>query len=232
MRAASRREDGNGSVIVAFENSKTAWRVKEILEAGGAASCVVCRSADQVRRTVHKLHVPAVVCGYKLGDQTAELLFDDLPLSCAMLVLASQSMLELMQNDDIFRLPTPVSRGDLAASVRMLLQMGRRLERYVRPRRSREEQELIDQAKAPADGPERHDGGAGPPLFAEKKHGQRGKISPDGPAGAGQHRTGIAGGTRRSRGGSRERGCRRFYRKGERTMTDTGAPAGALPPGI
>ena len=34
--------------------------------------------------------------------------FDDLPLSCAMLVLASQSMLELMQNDDIFRLPTPV----------------------------------------------------------------------------------------------------------------------------
>ena len=135
------------TVIVAFENSKTAWRVKEILEGGGVASCVVCRSADQVRRTLHKLHVPAVVCGYKLGDQTAELLFDDLPLSCAMLVLASQSMLELMQNDDIFRLPTPVSRGDLAASVRMLLQIGRRLERYVRPRRSREEQSLIDQAK-------------------------------------------------------------------------------------
>ena len=135
------------TVIVAFENSKTAWRVKEILEGGGVASCVVCRSADQVRRTLHKLHVPAVVCGYKLGDQTAELLFDDLPLSCAMLVLASQNLLELMQNDDIFRLPTPVSRGDLAASVRMLLQIGRRLERYVRPRRSREEQSLIDQAK-------------------------------------------------------------------------------------
>ena len=32
-------------------------------------------------------------------------------------------------------------------SVRMLLQIGRRLERYVRPRRSREEQSLIDQAK-------------------------------------------------------------------------------------
>ena len=135
------------TVIVAFENSKTAWRVKEILEGGGVASCVVCRSADQVRRTLHKLHVPAVVCGYKLGDQTAELLFDDLPLSCAMLVLASQNLLELMQNDDIFRLPTPVSRGDLVASVRMLLQIGRRLERYVCPRRSREEQSLIDQAK-------------------------------------------------------------------------------------
>ena len=135
------------TVIVAFENSKTAWRVKEILEGGGVAACVVCRSADQVRRTLHKLHVPAVVCGYKLGDQTAEILFDDLPLSCAMLVLASQGLLELMQNDDIFRLPTPVSKGDLAASVRMLLQIGHRLERYVRPRRSREEQSLVDQAK-------------------------------------------------------------------------------------
>lgn len=134
-------------IIVAFESEKTALRVKELLEGGGAAACLVCRTADQVRRAINKLPVPAVVCGYKLGDQTAELLFDDLSLSCAMLVLASQNLLELMQNDDIFRLPTPVSRGDLAASVRMLLQIGRRLERYVRPRRSREEQSLIDQAK-------------------------------------------------------------------------------------
>ena len=134
-------------IIVAFESETTALRVKELLEGGGAAACLVCRTADQVRRAINKLPVPAVVCGYKLGDQTAELLFDDLPLSCAMLVLASQNLLELMQNDDIFRLPTPVSRGDLAASVRMLLQIGRRLERYVRPRRNREEQSLIDQAK-------------------------------------------------------------------------------------
>ena len=135
------------TVIVAFENSKTAWRVKELLEGGGVAACAVCRSADQVRRTLHKLRVPAVVCGYKLGDQTAEILFDDLPLSCAMLVLAPQSLLELIQNEDIFRLPAPVSKGDLTASVRMLLQIGRRLERYVRPQRSQEEQALIEQAK-------------------------------------------------------------------------------------
>ena len=71
-------------IIVAFESEKTALRVKELLEGGGAAACLVCRTADQVRRAINKLPVPAVVCGYKLGDQTAELFFEDLPPSCAM----------------------------------------------------------------------------------------------------------------------------------------------------
>ena len=96
------------TVIVAFEHDRTAQRVKEILEADGAVACLVCRTADQVRRSICKLPVPAVVCGYKLEDQTAELL----------------------------------------ASVRMLLQVGRRLEWAARPQRSQEELALIDRAKA------------------------------------------------------------------------------------
>ena len=33
-------------IIVAFESEKTALRVKELLEGGGAAACLVCRTAD------------------------------------------------------------------------------------------------------------------------------------------------------------------------------------------
>ena len=135
-------------VIVAFESSQTAERIRDILESGATASCVLCRTADQVRRAVHKFHITAVVCGFKLADQGAEALFSDLPPTCAMLVLAPQNLLELLQEEDIFRLATPVSKGDLTGSVRMLLQMGRRLERTFKPRRSSEEQVLIDQAKA------------------------------------------------------------------------------------
>ena len=134
-------------IIVAFESEAACRRVREILESSGTAACVVCRSGDQIRRAVNRLGIPAVVCGYKLSDETAQEVFADLPPFCAMLLVAAQGLLELCQNDDIFKLAAPVSKGDLIASVRMLLQMGRRLERFVRPARSRGEQALITRAK-------------------------------------------------------------------------------------
>ena len=35
-------------IIVAFESEKTALRVKELLEGGGAAACLVCRLGDML----------------------------------------------------------------------------------------------------------------------------------------------------------------------------------------
>ena len=64
-----------------------------------------------------------------------------------MLIVAVQSLLDLCQNEDIFRLASPVRRSDLIASVKMLIQMGHRLEKFVRPRRTEEEQAVILRAK-------------------------------------------------------------------------------------
>lgn len=136
------------NVIVAFEHEKSGARIREILENAGAAACLVCRSAAEVKRLVRKQHITTVISGFKFPDDTAEGLFCDLPEPCAMLLLAVQNQLDLCENEDIFKLATPVSKGDLVASVRMLLQMSHRLERYARPRRSEQEQELIAQAKA------------------------------------------------------------------------------------
>lgn len=135
-------------VIVAFESDKSCRRVKEILEGTGTASCIVCKSAAEVKRVVGKQRVATVICGYKFSDESAEGLFEDLPPTCAMLLIAVGSLLELVGSEDIFKLPSPVSKGDLAASVRMLLQMGRRLERFAKPRRSGGERTVIEQAKA------------------------------------------------------------------------------------
>ena len=129
---------GMEQIIVAFESPKSCDRVREIVENSGTASCIVCRSAAEVKRTVNKQRVSTVVCGFKLPDESAEDLFADLPSSCAMLMVAVQNLLDLCQTDDIFKLASPVSRGDLTASVRMLLQMGHRLEKFARPQRSGE----------------------------------------------------------------------------------------------
>lgn len=134
-------------VIVAFESDKTCARIKDILESSGVAACILCRSAAEVKRTVGKQQVTTVICGFKFSDESAEELFNDLPLSCSMLLIAIQSQLDLCENDEICKLSSPISRSDLVSSVRMLLQMGHRLEKYVKPRRTEEETALIRQAK-------------------------------------------------------------------------------------
>jgi response regulator NasT len=135
-------------VIVAFESAKNCERVREIIEGSGVASCIVCHSAAEVKRVVSKQRLTTVICGFKLPDETAENLFGDLPPSCSMLMLAVQDLLELCPNDEIFKLSSPVSRSDLTASVRMLLQMSHRLEKYIRPQRSEQETTVINEAKA------------------------------------------------------------------------------------
>ena len=134
-------------IILALEREKSCWQVKEILESSGTASCRICTSAAQVRRMANKFRITTVVCSYKLVDQSAEVLAEDLPPACSMLVLATQDRLDLIQNDEIFRLPTPASKHDLIVTVQMLLRMGHRLERFVTPARSPQEQQIVDQAK-------------------------------------------------------------------------------------
>lgn len=135
-------------VILAFEGERTAVRVRDILEGSGVAGCLICHSAAEVKRLVSKQHVPVVICGYKLRDETAEALSEDLPFSCSVLVLAVQNLLDMIENENVFKLAAPVARTDLLSSVQMLLQMGRRMERLVRPKHSEEEKILLGRAKA------------------------------------------------------------------------------------
>ena len=105
------------TVVVAFAGEQNGRRVKEILESAGAASCLLCRSADQVRRLVSQQRITTVVCGYKFPDGTAEELAEDLYDTCNVLVVASQGLLDLIQNEALFRLPAPATRRELVVSV-------------------------------------------------------------------------------------------------------------------
>ena len=65
-----------------------------------------------------------------------------------MLMVASQAKLELSETEGIFKLQSPIRRGELLASVRMLVQFQRYIPREKDPaKRGEEEQKLIAQAK-------------------------------------------------------------------------------------
>lgn len=133
-------------VIVAFERQSNCDRIRESLESTGEFSCLVCRGADQIRRTVRKLRLDLVVCGFKLGEEICESVYHDLPQRCVMLMVAPQAQLDLCEAPGILKLPAPIRRADLLASVRLLAQMGQGRER-ASVRRSPEERELVEQAK-------------------------------------------------------------------------------------
>lgn len=135
-------------LILAFEGEKNAARLRDMIETAGLAQCVICHSGGEVKRLVHQQRLSAVVCGYKLPDDTAESLFDDLPPHCSVLVLANQAMLDLIGSDLLFKLPTPATRNAFLGAVRNLLLSSHRADRLVRPQRPAEEQAVIERAKA------------------------------------------------------------------------------------
>ena len=137
-----------GQIIVAFERQSNAEKIREILEGSGEFSCLMCRSADQVKRTVHKLRLDLVVCGFKLADQSCESMYHDLPRRCAVLMVAPQAQLDLCETKGIFKLPAPVRRSELLASMRLLAQLSRAVKPERGPvQRSQEDRELVEQAK-------------------------------------------------------------------------------------
>lgn len=134
-------------IIAVFQNRSNAVRVRDAVEGGGLAAVTVCVSGAQARRVLAVEPVGLVVSGFQLADGSAEELFADLPAGCPMLLIASQARLDLCGQEEIFRLAAPVSRRDLVASVRMLLQLSRRGRPTPKPPRSQEEQAVIRRAK-------------------------------------------------------------------------------------
>ena len=134
-------------IVVAFENEANCQRIRAVLESGGAFSCICCHSAGEVKRLLAVRQIGVVVCGHKLADSTAERLCEDLPAAVCVLLMAPQGQLDLCGNEELFRLPTPASKGDLLASVSMLTQMSHRMGRLSRLHRSGEEELLLQEAK-------------------------------------------------------------------------------------
>ncbi len=135
-------------VIVAFDCEKSRLRVKQMLEHEGIEVCACYSSASQAMRLAAKLGGAVIVCGALLGDMSANELASMCEDSCAVVVIASAVQLEMYDSKKLFKLPSPVTRSDLASSVRMLMRSERTRKKSNVPKRSDGERQTIARAKA------------------------------------------------------------------------------------
>lgn len=135
------------TVIVAFEQAKMGRKFRDLIESSGIGNCQLCQSGDQVRRILAHQQVFCVVCSVHLADGPAEWLFEDLPPACSMVMVGAQHQLDTCNSNDIVKLATPMGREEAIATIRLTLQFGKRMEKFVRPSRPKNEKADIDKAK-------------------------------------------------------------------------------------
>lgn len=133
-------------LIIGFEGEKTLKVITGILESDGISIRAAYRSGAEIKRLISQMDSGVVLCGYKLLDETAENLNEDLPKEFSMLMLATQEQLSMCEMEDIYKIAAPVKRFDLVSAVKMLLNLDMKPQVSL-THRTEEEHKLINQAK-------------------------------------------------------------------------------------
>ena len=135
------------NIIVAFSKPEDGKSIKGILVRSGYEVAAVCMSGSQVLSAAEDLSGGIVVCGYRFEDMMYDELRQCLSFNFEMLVLASPARWSGIQMSGVVCLPV----HDLLSTLDMMLQAQQRIRRKLRSRpreRSKEEQDLINEAKA------------------------------------------------------------------------------------
>ena len=134
-------------LVLAFSSDKTREMVGGALESGGMTVRARLKTGAETLRQVKFMGGGIVVCAYKLPDMTAVQLCADLEGEAFMLVLGTPQQLTDVSGERAFTLPTPFSRGELLAAVRMIRQMEEKQLLHLLPEKRKEETLLIARAK-------------------------------------------------------------------------------------
>ena len=134
-------------IIVAFGNDNNRERIAEILESGGYPPFKLCKTGKEAIRAARNVGGGVIICGYKLIDMTADDLAYDIGELGTVLAVGKPSLLEMCENESVCKLPTPLKKNDLFASLRMLADFDSRRASPEKTERSESDRELIRQAK-------------------------------------------------------------------------------------
>lgn len=138
-------------IIVAFPKAENGKNIKNVLVRNGHQVVCVCTNGAQVIQEANGLQDGIVVCTYKLSDMIYQELVECLPPGFDTIVISTKDQWVENGTPGIVGLAVPLKIHELLSTVEMVsynLERKRRKRRQAPRKRTKEEQELVDRAKA------------------------------------------------------------------------------------
>ncbi|MCD8012738.1 MAG: ANTAR domain-containing protein [Lachnospiraceae bacterium] len=141
----------NINIIVVFPKPEDARSIRSLLSRSGYDVRAVCTSGAQALTAADRLGTGVIVCGYKFADMVYSELYEDMPRSFGMLLIASARAVSEGVQEGVLCVTMPLRVNDLLDSLETVIgqmERRRRRKRLMAPQRSEEERKLIADAKS------------------------------------------------------------------------------------
>lgn len=140
-----------GSILIAVPKTEDANRISKMIQSSGLVFEVeICSTGSEVLRVANEREFGAVICSKRLRDMNFTELEEYLPPFFGMIVLTGDASLET-NSERCVKLVNPMKWSDLFATIEMITAGFHRQKKkngQVPKKRSREEAQIIDKAKA------------------------------------------------------------------------------------
>lgn len=136
------------SIIVVFPKMEDGKNMKSVLMRCGFEVQAVCTTGSQAVSLANELDEGIIICGYRYSDMHYRELYNYLPRTFQMLLLASPAKLSECVNNEIICLSMPLKTKDLMNTLEMMTyRYTRQKKKKAGRQRSQEEKEMITKAK-------------------------------------------------------------------------------------
>ena len=131
-------------IVIAGRSAQSREQMASLLSSSGYPVYRLCSSAGELRRVLNDCDDGLLILAGQLPDCSADELFWDYGSQVQILLIARPPVLEACGEAGVFRLALPTSQQAVLGAVEMLTQ----LHRMRLPRRSADEKQLVEEAKA------------------------------------------------------------------------------------
>ncbi|MDO4324334.1 MAG: ANTAR domain-containing protein [Lachnospiraceae bacterium] len=139
------------NVVVVFPKIEDAKSIRNLLVRNGYEVNAVCSSGAQALSAADRLGTGIIVCGYRYPDMVYRELYENLPPSFEMILIASMRVIEEGVCDGVISVAMPLRMHELINSLEMVagqMERRRKKRRSMPPQRNEKEKKLIAEAKA------------------------------------------------------------------------------------